>query len=288
MKGYWQVVVSGKGRQSVAERLPGDAQTTKRSLFGWIKSHPLISGAIAAFTGATITLVVNRYGPGILDMFSDEPPLRVLVSRAETSYYEGNGVALPNGLEEPRAGYSGSCGTILRQLYSEGAVGVGETYLRISLQGNHETPVVIQNVRAIVERHKPLRHTSVVCPLEGMFDVISMGFNLDDEDPIARTYENGRLGPPYFEGSGISLARGEPVEIAVTAITESCYCEWTMQLVAIVDGEQQTFTLDDHGRPFRTTAPFYGGPGFKHSWYVIDHRLVSATKWEERYSGPAG
>jgi hypothetical protein len=272
----------------VTEPLPGDAQTTKRSVFVWIKSHPLISGAIAAFIGATITLVVNRYGPGILDLFSDEPPLRVVVRRAETSYYDGNGVALPDGLEEPRAGYSGACGTILRELYSEGGVGIGETYLRISLQGNHATPVVIQNIRAIVERHEPLRHTSVVCPAEGTFDVISMGFNLDDEDPIARTYEDNEFGAPFFEGSGISVARGEPAEIAVTAITESCYCEWRMQLVAIVDGEQQTFTLDDNGRPFRTTAPFYGGPGFRHSWYVIDDRLVSAAKWEERYSGPTG
>jgi hypothetical protein len=258
-------------------------------LAAWVKSHRLLSVAVGALVTASVGLVVDRFGPGILEDLTGEPPLRITVQEAPASYYEGNAAALPTGLPGSKAGYRGSCEDILRRLDEEGAVDVGESYLRVSVQGLHDSPVVIQDISArIVRRHEPIAHTIVSCPLEGQIDVISLGFDLDEPEPMARQYENDEFGAPYFGASAIRVDRGEPIEIDVIAVTEKCYCEWTMELVAIVDGEEETFVLDDNGQPFRTSASLYPPNEPQQRWFVFGGELMSPAQLDRAYSRQPG
>jgi hypothetical protein len=124
-------------------------------------------------------------------------------------------------------------------------------------------------MRARVEaRMGPINNTVVSCLIEGEIGIIGIGFNLDEQPSLARSLsgEQGELGEPYFQGSNIYVAKGEVLPMAVTAFAERCFCKWRIEVKAVVEGEQQTFYLDDNGRPFQTTA-VVTLPPHKIAWY---------------------
>lgn len=107
----------------------------------------------------------------------------------------------------------------------------------------------------VLHRQEPISNAVLTCPVEGELGVIQIGFNLDEQPPVARrVLEDGSLGEPYFESSNIRVDEGEVLAMGVTAFAEECFCTWTIECDVVVDGERQTLSLDNHGEPFQTTA----------------------------------
>jgi len=128
--------------------------------------------------------------------------------------------------------------------------------VRLIVTGAHPTPVLITDMRAnIVKREQPIAETMVYGPPQAGGVNIQMGFDLDSLNPIGRSFDKEQnLAGPYFAAKHVSVKAGEQIVFQISAYTTKCYCEWEILVDAVVDGKDQTFTVKDGSRPFRTTA----------------------------------
>jgi hypothetical protein len=234
----------------------------------WVKRHWLFSAAVGALVTSTVGLLVNQFGPGIIEQVTGEPALRIVVSEDNDAYTMGHSFALPGGLPTGELPVVSGCQQIRTWVMRLGGVDAGRTHLNLSIEGRSSSPVLIKSMRArIVTRSEPLQDTVVRCLLEGEIGVIGIGFNLDEQPSLARTLlEDGTLGEPYFEAHNLTLAEGEVLPMSVTAFVEQCSCEWRIEIEAVVEGEEQTFMVDNSGEPFETTA-IATLPSHKVVWY---------------------
>jgi hypothetical protein len=139
-----------------------------------------------------------------------------------------------------------------------------DSELRLIITGQHDSPVLITRMRArVLQRHPPLSETLFFGPPQGEGEDIQIGFDLDSPDPVARALgDQGQLGEPYFATKHVTVERDEHVVFGIKAFADRCYCEWEIVIDTIVDGQDQTFTVKDGSRPFRTTA-------FTHTYEII-------------------
>ncbi|MGJ6965375.1 hypothetical protein ACSDR0_26040 [Streptosporangium sp. G11] len=137
-----------------------------------------------------------------------------------------------------------------------GPKSMGRSRLRISLEGNRVKPVLIQKITArIVKRLPPLSGGLVGTGPQGGDAVPKVQFNLDSSDLEARiTKDDGTAGPHYINEHYSFLEFGEPMVMIVNAYTARCYCEWVIDMTVRSDGKVEKQTIDDNGRPFRTSA----------------------------------
>jgi hypothetical protein len=240
-----------------------------QGLGSWIKRHWLLSAAIGALVTSSVGFVVNRYVPGIIDKLSGKDPLRFTIREDPDAYTEGHSFVIRGGPPADVLPPAVSCQQVRSWAMGHGAIDGGRTHLKVSIEGLNDTPVLIESMHARVERRtEPISETVVSCLTEGEIGIIGIGFNLDEQPSPARSLsgEHGELGEPYFQSSNISVAKGEVLAMAVTAFTEGCFCQWRMEVNAVVEGERETFILDDGGRPFQTTA-VVTLPPHKLAWY---------------------
>lgn len=129
--------------------------------------------------------------------------------------------------------------------------------IQLVVQGNHSAPTIIRSIRAhVVTRQPPLSGTLIYGPPQGEESVIDIVFDLDSSDAIALKVDGfGMPAEPYFSKSYLTLEAGESMTFAIRAQTGLRYCEWQIELNAIVAGKDRKVVVrDPEGRPFRTTA----------------------------------
>jgi hypothetical protein len=131
-----------------------------------------------------------------------------------------------------------------------------DSELRLIIEGQHGSPVLITRMYArVLKRQSPLSEVLFFGPPEGQGEDIQIGFDLDSTNPVARILGNdGHLGEPYFATKHVTVKRGEQVVFGIKGFADGCYCEWEIVIDAIVDGQNQMFTVKDGSRPFRTTG----------------------------------
>ncbi|GAA2709735.1 hypothetical protein ACFY2R_23480 [Micromonospora olivasterospora] len=130
------------------------------------------------------------------------------------------------------------------------------TRVRLSVVGQWSAPVFVTQIRArVLRRSAPLSHAYVFQQSQGGGEPLKIGFDLDEPDSIARVIgPDGRLGGAYVDDRSLTLTPGEPLTIDVQAQTGRSYCEWAIEFDLDLDGEQRVVTVDDDGRPFRSTS----------------------------------
>lgn len=129
--------------------------------------------------------------------------------------------------------------------------------LRMSLEGNRAKPVQILSIKArITERSTPWAGALVEVRPQGGDDIQKIGFDLDAADLEARiVQDDGTFGTRrYIDEKDLKLEYGEPAAVVVSAVTATCYCEWVIDVTTRSDGKVEKQTINDNGRPFRTTA----------------------------------
>jgi hypothetical protein len=216
----------------------------------WIRRAVVIA-VVGALVGGVVAFLTNR-NP-LVD------PIHVAVAYDGAAYSSsGFGMFMPQGLAVRTTVPAGGGGAIHQSLLSRGGADVGATRLRLTIQGASEKPVAITGIRAIVEsRGQPQRGTLASYLSAGAGPIVGLGLNLDESDPIARTISKDYPFPlrsPYFDHKVITLAKGETVSLSIWARAETCDCQWRLEMTGIVDGEERTWIIDDHGEPFRTVA----------------------------------
>ncbi|MFD1276144.1 helix-turn-helix domain-containing protein [Streptomyces kaempferi] len=152
---------------------------------------------------------------------------------------------------------------------SQGAVHGGTTDLRISVQGRGSAAVVLEALHVrVVNRTTPAARRGIAYSMyEGCGAILVPRYfsvNLDAHRPLARSMPGNdpdRPTPAVDFPYQVSLR--EPEVLLLSAHTESCTCDWYLDLDWSSQGRTGAARIDDHGRPFRTTSI----KGLPHYWY---------------------
>ncbi|MDT0571149.1 helix-turn-helix domain-containing protein [Streptomyces sp. DSM 3412] len=152
---------------------------------------------------------------------------------------------------------------------SQQAVHGRTTDLRISVQGRGSAAVVLEalHVRVVNHTTPASRRGIAYSTYEGCGTILvprHFSVNLDAHRPLARSMPGNdpdRPTPAIDFPYQVSLR--EPEVLMVSATTESCTCDWYLELDWSSQGRSGTVRIDDNGRPFRTTSI----KGLPQYWY---------------------
>lgn len=154
-----------------------------------------------------------------------------------------------------------------------GGVDAHRTILRVSIEGrDEERTVQLNQFRLLIHaRRRPLAGTHAACPVGGAQPAIRK-FAIDlDKRAACFTNKDGacqRRVRPF------TLSKGEVELFDITATTERCDCDWTVEMDYTVGDDERTQRITDQGgRPFRTTATSRAET-FSHvdnRWYRGEH-----------------
>ncbi|QFQ98153.1 helix-turn-helix domain-containing protein [Streptomyces phaeolivaceus] len=171
---------------------------------------------------------------------------------------------------------------------SLGAVHGRTTHLRISVQGRGSAAVVLEALHVrVVDRTTPAARRGIAYSMyEGCGAILiprHFSVDLDARRPLARSIpgnETDRPSPAIDFPYQVSLQ--EPEVLLLSARTDSCTCDWYVELDWSSQGRTGTVRIDDHGRPFRTTDI----KGLPHYWYRDPAGWVPMTTvYEEGETG---
>ncbi|MBD9724353.1 helix-turn-helix domain-containing protein [Streptomyces caniscabiei] len=205
---------------------------------------------------------------------------------------------------------------------SLGAVHGRNTPARITVQGRGSAAVVLEalHVRVVNRAPAPAADGAVAYSLgDGCGAGIEPRYfsvDLDARAPLPRAVPAGRPdSPSYAVDFPYRVSLQEPEVLLIDAGTESCTCDWYLELDWSSQGRSGTVRIDDHGRPFRTTA-VEGLPHYKYDhssgWVPVttayddesetgesetgepetgesqtDKSRTDRSKTDDRHSGPA-
>ncbi|MFJ2256980.1 helix-turn-helix domain-containing protein [Streptomyces sp. NPDC087844] len=163
---------------------------------------------------------------------------------------------------------------------TQGAVHGRETNVEISVQGRTSTAVVLTDLRVrVVGRTAPDPGTVYAMDqgCGGSITPRSFAVDLDKDRPIARAVPGNDTGTPIpAVRMPYRVSASDPEVLLVTAQTENCGCDWYLELDWSSEGRTGTARIDDHGRPFRTSAIkglpryWYGTEGSERKWVPAD------------------
>ena len=221
-------------------------------------------GALAAFGifGAVGSLVVNKISSSAGEALHPEQP--VLISVTEDPQCGGDCIfslatRSSTGLDEKVKGVKG-CGTLFAAIKGAGGVDVGAVMEGVTLEGGTRHDITIVGMRARIVKREPGLHGALAfCAPAGEVSAIGVLFNLDEDSPVARKLTapaNLSYGGPYFgTGNVVRLVHGETQPFMLVGLTKSRdYVEWEVVADVVIDGHEQTITVNDHGQPFRVTG----------------------------------
>ncbi|MEU3509070.1 helix-turn-helix transcriptional regulator [Streptomyces longwoodensis] len=159
---------------------------------------------------------------------------------------------------------------------SQRAVHAGTTGVRITVQGRGSAAVVLQAL------HVRVAHRTTPAPGRGTVYSLSDGcgagiiprffsVDLDAYLPVARSMpgDDGAGTPVPAIGFPYRVSLQDPEVLMVSARTESCTCDWYLDLTWSSQGRTGTVRIDDHGRPFHSTSST-GLPGYRYD--RVSHR----------------
>ncbi|MGW1275182.1 hypothetical protein ACWD5A_42160, partial [Streptomyces sp. NPDC002491] len=162
---------------------------------------------------------------------------------------------------------------------SQKAVHGRTTNLQISVQGRGSAAVVLEALHVrVVDRVTPAdRSGSAYSMYEGCGAVLvprHFAVNLDARRPLARSVPgNDPDRPAPAIGFPYQVSLRDPEVLLLAARTETCTCDWYLDLDWSSQGRTGTVRIDDHGRPFRTTSI----AGLPHYWYRDGHGWIPMT-----------
>ncbi|MFI5796565.1 helix-turn-helix domain-containing protein [Streptomyces sp. NPDC051677] len=163
---------------------------------------------------------------------------------------------------------------------AQGALHGRETNVEISVQGRDSTAVVLTALRVrVVGRASPAPGT-VYAMDQGCGGSLSKRYfavDLDKDRPVAHSVAGNDAGTPIPAVSlPYRVSSEDPEVLLVTARTETCDCNWYLELDWSSQGRTGTVRVDDHGRPFRTSG-IKGLPRYWYGWGNGERGWVPAT-----------
>ncbi|MGW1672585.1 helix-turn-helix domain-containing protein [Streptomyces sp. NPDC002324] len=161
---------------------------------------------------------------------------------------------------------------------TQGAVHGRNTIVDITVQGRKSAAVVLTALRVrVVGRTAPAGGNAYAMD-QGCGGRVSPRYfdvDLDKNRPIARPVDGADLDIPLpAVRFPYSVSADDPEVLMVSAETETCDCQWYLELEWSSEGRTGTVRIDDGGRPFRTTA-IKGLP--RYTYATENHRWAPLT-----------
>ncbi|WP_399030344.1 helix-turn-helix domain-containing protein [Streptomyces sp. 15-116A] len=141
---------------------------------------------------------------------------------------------------------------------TQNAVHGRETLVEVSVQGRSEAAVVLTALRVrVAGRSEPVAGNAYAMD-QGCGGALTPRYfdvDLDKDRPIARAVPGNDAGTPIpAVRLPYRVSAKDPEVLLVTARTGTCDCRWYLELDWSSQGRTGTVRIDDHGRPFRTSA----------------------------------
>ncbi|MFD8735418.1 helix-turn-helix domain-containing protein [Streptomyces sp. NPDC059618] len=144
---------------------------------------------------------------------------------------------------------------------SQRGVHAGTTDVRITVQGRGSAAVVLEalHVRVVTRATPAAGRGNLYSLSDGCgASIVPRYFSvdLDAYQPLARSRpgDNGEAPPTPALDFPYRVSLQDPEVLVVDAGTESCTCDWYLDLDWSSQGRTGTVRIDDHGSPFRTTS----------------------------------
>lgn len=247
-----------------------------------------LAAAAGVVAAALVVAGFQRFGPRAIERALGTSAIRVTLEPDNGRLSDGWSLFLDSDLPEAGRPEGVDSLTAREWVVARGGADSGETYLRLVLEGQSTATVRIRDVRAVIlRRGKPLSAASIRSPSAGESESGLLGFNLDEENPIARKvdprppYERGdepQFQDPYFSSRQATLEGGEIVTYTIVAGTTRDYVEWAIEVDMVVDGQEQLVRLDNNGSLFRTSPEAETKREWEWAWYEPPQtRFVDVT-----------
>jgi hypothetical protein len=208
-------------------------------LFVGIAIGLLIAGGMAAYRAVTATPEERA---------SHRHPLHVTVDRVHDESWAiafRDDAPLVPALDDLAARGPDDSRRVLRE---HGGIDFRATHVRLHLRTHGEEVVTVREIAAVVVRRDPSfagRLIGVDAPDRS--GTAALVFDLDADDPAAGARA-------ALSDNPIVVRHDEPVDVFVTGITASAYCQWRIHLETEVSGEHVRMTVGDRDLPFETTG----------------------------------
>jgi hypothetical protein len=253
-------------RRRLATRRSGNTPSTKLRL--------IVVTAVVTTLANLVTVAavgaLGSVGSRLWEAVRDDEPVRVVVVLERDQQIQGEMWVFPQAIS-PTAQDT--------QLLAEASDRIEEfrdwarqnnaadaeiTVLKLVIEGVDADTVRVIGIRARLDQSRaaPLTGTLLFAGTAAGADITEIGFDLDENDPVARTVSKNPdpraedyFGPPYFSTQQTkTLQRGEQEVFQITARTLKHYVEWHIEVTLLVDGQEQTIDARPAGRSIRTTA----------------------------------
>jgi hypothetical protein len=148
------------------------------------------------------------------------------------------------------------------------------TLIRVTVSATGSQPVAITGFQVhVLSRRAPAKDgVTADCPglgSSGPSAVHLVIADLDDNPVAIESYPVGSSKPdPTFT---FTLAPGESQVFDLLARSIACLCTWDGSLEVTVGGEEQTVPIEEHSRPFLTTALSGQLVEFRHGHWLGEH-----------------
>jgi hypothetical protein len=251
------------------QREADDANASRRS---WLMRPAVWVGTLstAIISGVAITLASNYASHAVEKSSSPNTtgqPVKVLSeSLARNVAFQGSTfifrnpinftVAQLGHINSLMAGNNiGRPGRYYSWARARGGVDPGSVIVQLVLAGNRDNVVRILNLRPVGQCADPLRGTLLYSPPAAQNLSVSIGLNLDQEDPVAQKLTgDSKFGQDYFSSKTVSLKYGEQQVFRIVAVTSKHYCQFRLNFT-VLDGPRTIHeTVGNGSQPFRVTA----------------------------------
>ncbi|WP_433221575.1 hypothetical protein ACQP00_21025 [Dactylosporangium sp. CS-047395] len=230
-----------------------------------------VVGVVAALA-VSVAAMLTDFGKSVVEDAADAPAIAVTAIVERDQNIQGETWILPDPLQplpqddallsNPYGQQSdkdaGNIEPFRAWARTHGGADPEVTFLKLIVEGRRRSTIRVINVSAVVmDRKEPLSGTLLAAGPEGGGALTQIGFNLDENDPVARTVDEdtGEFGKPYFSATETkTLDRGEQEVFQITASTHRAFVQWCVEVKLLIDSKIQTHRKCPESGPLRTTA----------------------------------
>lgn len=220
----------------------------RRGILALVAASTLAIG-VGYITGAWTTLMARVFPQEPVAAVVERDP-RVIDSTLPYNWerYDYVVAIAPADIPPPPRGF---CRERFRWAADLDATDAYRSKLRVYIEGKSNREVIIDGAAVkMTRRPAPRNGTHVACPVAGgLLNPVQLHVNLD-----RGTARYGRIDEPK-RPFGFKVGKGERHAVEIQAYTHRYDVRWWLELNVLDGANRQVLRIDDHGEPFRTTAP---------------------------------